>query len=444
MSDTMQLVRWALEQSCGLRQGEAARDPVAALAATERARTFAEYFRWPCGGFRIYGDICVTSHTYVKKPGDGTGPGYPYPGYGFVVAKAFEPQGGIERILATCATCPANTKPHDPARCGGMLHKYPDDDETQVQLEQIVNRLGLGEQLRASFPVTTPLWYAFWMQSPMPPSAAPVLASILTEMAKEDGRDTQADLSWRRRHVRDLHTFVRALQIAAEGRMTLHVSLAPPSQIEFGLYFVFSHCPRCKAQARIRRRQRGYPSELHECRVCGTKFPPTETVGSQRDNYEEEDLRNLLGQTAFEAFAAECLMAHGATPEASRTIVAEAEKAERARRAEWKQHLRRQEQRETWLHTVLYAGLKAQWIEHEGLKPAPMFAAGAFAEVLRRVRERKLTIVALSHRSKSAERNKYEEFRSNDRVEEVFAQWQAEGCNELFGAIIDVPDSLLD
>jgi Zn ribbon nucleic-acid-binding protein len=446
MADTIQIVRWALQQSCSLRQADAIHDPSAALSAVAYARTIANYIRKPRDEFGIFGDIFVTGHTYAKEPGEKKGLGHPYPSGGFVISKTFEPCGGLERILATCASCSANTRPHDPAQCCGTFYQRPSSAEAQIQLEQIVNRTGLSAQLAAAFPTTNPMWHSFWIQSPLSPDACRVLATILSEMANEDSAGTTPSGSEVPPHVPELRRFVRAAEIAADGAFALHVSLAPPGHTDFGFYTIFPHCPRCKAEAQVARWQRKYPAELLECRVCGMRFSPAETASSRRDDYERDDLHVLLGQQAFESFATEYLIAQGATPDDSRFIVAETEKMERAREADLEQKRLHRAREKMWLQAVLYTGLNVQWIKDEDdgpLEPAPMFFAVEFAELLRRAEEKSLTIVELFHRSKSSDLDRYAPRTAVTRPGDVLAKWQAEGCNELFSATIRVPDNLL-
>jgi hypothetical protein len=85
------------------------------------------------------------------------------------------------------------------------------------------------------------------------------------------------------------------------------------------------HCPFCKAPGQLKRWQRKYPTELHTCRVCGTRFSPAETATSRRDEWNRKDLREILGDEAFRRFARDYLVARGETVEAAKGIVEETE-----------------------------------------------------------------------------------------------------------------------
>ena len=94
---------------------------------------------------------------------------------------------------------------------------------------------------------------------------------------------------------KDVRHFLNALEAAVRWELPVHVSLAPLGHTDFGLYTVFPHCPRCKANAPVGRWQESYPTKPHECRVCGHTFNPDEHHSSERDEHR------LGGRQAGEA-----------------------------------------------------------------------------------------------------------------------------------------------
>ena len=446
MADTMQVVRWALGQSCALRTtAEAAREPSEALAAIGKARTISRAMGRPFRGFGIYGDICVTGNTFASieaRSSNRKAPTWHYPCNGFVVSKELAGVGGLEGLVKMCRGCPANTESPRPAGCAGTIYQSPESPAVQEQFEGIIARLGLEVAMGEAFGVTTPLWYGFWIKSPVPRRGLEVMAPIFERMLQEDRAESEAAKpgSVRRDHIRELDSFVRALTMARDAELELRVSMAPPGHTDFGYYTVFPHCPVCKAEARLARWKRRYPTQLYTCQSCGNAYPPAETASSEKDDLDLPELRQMLGDERFREFAASYLMAQGVDARQAAQIVDGQERWDEQRRAKIASEHRQAERQEAYVQAVLYAGLHP--LKEEADEEGALFGTEEFAEILRRCEARGITVVMMKHVSREEALDRAAWRRIGNPLD-LFNKWRAEGCRERFGAVFRVADTVL-
>jgi hypothetical protein len=461
MADTIQIVRWAIRQGCRLRADDAVVEPSAALSAVGAAQTYAGYLGATSDGFGVFGDVCVTGYTFAKGPKDRKGNSYRYPSDGFVISETFKDLGGVDGLGAMCRQCPANGTHDRPAGCAGTLYQRPFSDETQEQLERIIDRLGLSAEFAEVFPQTTPIWYGLWARSPVSRPAMRLLRLIIAAIYEEDAA---APEEMSRTHLPELAAFVRAVRVAEERGLELRVSMAPPGHTDLGWYTVFPHCPFCKAEARLERWRRSYPTQLYVCEVCGTAYPPSEMASSTRDRYDRRELSEILG-TRFRAFAKIYLQSFGATPAEADRIIDAQEAWERERKASIERDRLEARRQERYVRSVLYAGLHPSYDDDDEAndveKPAEpgkgdagdddnnkqtgfaLFDAAEFAELLRRCHERGVKVTLMFHRSTSEDLDRWT-FRAILKPLDVLAKWQSEGCGEKFGAGMQVPKAILD
>ncbi|HWE96516.1 MAG TPA: hypothetical protein VG269_21320 [Tepidisphaeraceae bacterium] len=436
MADTRQIVRWALEQTCGLRPAAAMCDPAEALNCTERASAFSEYTVQKGQGFGLLGDVCVTRYasapTFKRFKGGGV---LGYPHSGFVVSREFERVGGVEGLVNMCRRCPANATPARPAGCAGVILQNPDSPQRQQKLEGIISRLGLEAAVAEAFQKTQPLWYGFWVRSPLSAQAIDVLYAVISEILDEDTIEIARY---------ELRPFIDALRIAQQGRLKLHVSMSPPGHTDFGRYTVFPHCPACKAGARVEQWQKRYPTNLYTCHVCGTKYRPAETASSENEPDDDPGLSEILGREQFREFAKAYLIVQGLSEIDAATAIEEMEHAADQRRAKDAEAALRAARKETYVQDVLYAGLHpvVGKMHEKALCSSHLFAPGEFSELLRRCREKCVAVSLMFHRSDTDDLGRAT-YDLPTNPEEVFAKWKSEGCNELFGAWFNVPDDLL-
>jgi formylglycine-generating enzyme required for sulfatase activity len=302
MADTLQIVSWALERKCPFRSGDQWFLPDRTSTQLADLRTVASAE----GDGRIVNGICVTSWTTER---DNSGNVHQIPCSGFRIEERLGPVGGLAVALATCRACEANAKTElgiDVAGCFGHLDVWPDSEELDQQLWGIIEQRNLEHRLRSAFPVTNPLWYGFWINSPLRRVQAEFLHELLDATCDHD--DPQD---------KDVRHFLKALEAAVRRELPVHVSLAPLGHTDFGMYTVFPHCPRCKANAPVGRWKESYPKEPHECRVCGHTFIPDEHHRSERDEYDWDahSLEKQLGETGYGQFVRAFLFHRGCSPE---------------------------------------------------------------------------------------------------------------------------------
>jgi formylglycine-generating enzyme required for sulfatase activity len=301
MADTRQVVSWALERKCAFRSEEQWFLPARTCAQLADLRTVASAE----GDGRVVNGVCVTSWTTER---DNAGNVHIVPCSGFRIEDRLGPVGGLAAALATCRACEANAKTElgiAVAGCFGHLDIWPDSEDLDRQLWGIIEQRNLEQRLRAAFPVTTPLWYGFWIKSPLRRVQAEFLHELLDAACDHD--DPQD---------KDVRHFLHALEAAVRWELPVHVSLAPLGHTDFGMYTVFPHCPRCKANAPVGRWKESYPTEPHQCRVCGHTFNPDEHHSSERDEYdwEADRLEKQLAEAGYEPFVRAFLLHRGCSP----------------------------------------------------------------------------------------------------------------------------------
>jgi formylglycine-generating enzyme required for sulfatase activity len=299
MADTRRGISWSLERPCPLRGGEDWTLP----SATHRQLGDISAYSNALQDGRVLDDICVTGRTYSS--------GRPeemvlLPCSGFRVSLALARFGGEEAVRAACGECEANVAPVEPpvlASCHGFLQARPDSEELETELREKVRLKGLEEEVTCFFPRTTPLWYGFWIQSPLRRPQCEVLLALLH--GSDDPGDKSDD---------DLRHFLAALQAAVDLELPLHVEMAPPGHVDCGWSTVFPHCPRCKADAPVARWQQSYSNESIDCQVCGQRYSPGATHKSEPEDesaWEAQRLDNVLGAGEVEAFSRRFLAHQG-------------------------------------------------------------------------------------------------------------------------------------
>lgn len=462
MADTIQLVQWALGQTCSLRPPRDDGFPETPTRVLDQVRTLQTYASGLSErdyGFGVYGDICVTSTTYGARPGGKKWKlGPTVPAGGFVISREFAPLGGIEALKDQCARCPANVAPPTAAQCAGTLQQWPDSRETEEQLQRIISRLGLAREMAERFPATTPVWYGLWAVSPVPVASLPLLRLLLGEMLGEDRRDTKLQSRAHQSQFRDFEKLIAAIDIAEAKKLPLHVKLTPLGHTDFGIYTIFPHCPFCKACARTERWRNRYPSELLECHVCGTRFSPSETASSSKMKWESDELREEMGDEAFHRFTADYLLARGEAPEKIPGIIAATAEKEREREEKNRMRLEEERRNREYVETHIFRDLprvSPPSPEHfdgddddddessEEADDRPWFAIEEVEEIIRRCEVLGVQILAMIHRSRDEDMDQFESINARGAsATEILTQWKAEGCNEKFWVSCSVPKEL--
>lgn len=139
-----------------------------------------------------------------------------------------------------------------------------------------IRRTGIESSLRAAFHVTDPLWYGFWVDSPLTREQCGLLSTLFTDLVSAVPR-----------YGDHLQAFIDALNVSMETNRELHVDLAPPGHSDMGWCTTFVHCPRCKAEGPFEPWQESYPSEEINCPTCGYSYSPAATHSTEREYFAE-------------------------------------------------------------------------------------------------------------------------------------------------------------
>lgn len=308
MADTRQVVNWSLERKCNFRAGDDWFLPNETYRQLSDLRTLARAH----ADDRVVDGICVTGWTIGR---DNSGGYHEIPVSGFPIEDRVHRYGGIAEVHKTCGECEANADSMLDTRiagCFGYLEVSPDSPELDEQLWKIIDERDLGDRLKSTFLVTTPLWYGFWIESPLRRLHAELLHELLDAACDhDDPRD------------KDVVHFLNALQAAINWELPVHVSLAPLGHSDFGWHTVFPHCPRCKANAPVGRWQKEFPNDPYQCKVCAHIFNPNEHHSSKRDNYEWDanSLKDQLGERGYEDFTKRFLLHRGCAEQQVKEII---------------------------------------------------------------------------------------------------------------------------
>lgn len=467
MADTLQIVTWALEKTCLLRDEKQAKSTSEAFEAVGRARMYSENLRNKTREFGIFDDVYVTSYTFYNCPKSKKGrPSVPYPTSGFLISKEFKSLDGPTGLFAMCSSCQANTTRSEIAGCCGKLHQRPDSQETEEQIRGIIFRLGLERQFEEMFPKTTPIWYGLWAVSPVPTQSLELLRTIISTMRDEYALEMEINHKVDKKLLWEFTHFVKATEVAQQQNIPLHVNLLPLGHTDFGWHTIFPHCPFCKAAARIERWQRKYPTALYDCHVCGRRYSPAETAQGKRMNKEQDDLREVLGTARFLEFVKEYLIVHGETAESAGEIIREKEAQEIAKQENLLKLQAVQKKKREFLEVRIFNGLEtaspppSHYEEDElSSQKERWFTSKVFYEVLRRCEIHGVLIRRMIHDSFDGKTDRQESPRNFGQTEamqtsqklplhianprEIFNKWLSEGCDGKFNAAYQVPDEVV-
>jgi transposase-like protein len=305
VSDTLQVVTWALEQECQFRRGESWQTPD---RTTEQLSDLRVVSRALVDGRAIDG-VCVTGfscerHDLLNPHDVENHIGVPVSGFG--IPDRLGSYGSIDSAQATCQECEANVS-RDPQRelvgCHGhIFFIQPDSDELEKSLRNAARQLGLQAALTTAFLPTSPLWYGFWAQSPLRKDQVDVLAPLFSHTFTDEDQECSG-----------IDHFLRALNATVRLNIPLHVSLAPSGHIDLGWCTEFPHCPRCKANAPVEHWQEQYSRDEHTCEVCGYAFIPDDTYSRTevKDvlDRDADSLERLLGPEKYPEFVRRSIFA---------------------------------------------------------------------------------------------------------------------------------------
>jgi hypothetical protein len=313
MGDIDQEVRWALHRECPFRTGEQWYSPDKTIDQLGDFWLIALAH----DANRIVDGICVVAWSDAQ---DNSGKSYEIPMTGFRISERLNTEGGLPQVIATCKSCAANVKSLfslDIGGCFGQLSVAVDSDEFDDLLWRIIRERDLEQRLRSLFPVTVPLWYGLWINSPLQQVHAEFLIELFRAVPNDAWPAYSLLIPYQVRH------FTRALIAAIRWKIPLQVSLHPAGHCDFGTTSIASHCPRCKATAVRRRPGDAEAFEPHHCRVCGHQFNPDDYGSSTYNEMSglDRSLRALLGLDGYEEFGKRFLLAQGCSPEIADEVV---------------------------------------------------------------------------------------------------------------------------
>ena len=253
------------------------------------------------------------------------------PSSGIKIAEIAEELGGWAQIRSNCANCEANvatppnvktsdlpvaanSKPQSlVGGCHGTLEvMYPQSGSLDELFWRVIQRHDLEGQLREAFQLTDPLWFGFWMDSPLNRQQCKSLLALLSRalplLWEKDPSDpisdpvfgdvqfAFSDFNPAESYGKEYAAFFRALEASINYDLPLHVHLPPPGHTDMGCYTIFAHCPRCKASADVPRWGE-VQSETYSCKVCQNEFDPASTASSESDDFDFDrgSLEKLLG-----------------------------------------------------------------------------------------------------------------------------------------------------
>lgn len=446
MADLSQRVVWSLDYRCPIRDSDSPGSPSEVEAALGPAVQYEHALRGGSDSAELIGDTVVTSVRSLSDPFQlGALSRLNFPESGWSVSEALASWGGASQVFSLCGKCPANPGRLRLGGCSGSLDMDPDSKVLDDLLGQALVEAELTELYRLYFESTTPLWYGLWIKRQLDGDKQVALQRILQALEK-DGEAT--GLQWDRT---GLHRLIAALDHAVTVGIGMQVELLPPRRQVLDLLNTFPHCPRCRGAASDQAWQRPYPTHLHTCSVCGSRFSPAETVSAIRVPDPSGSLYDGLGKKGYREMLETYLERRGIHGENAARISRIVEKTIEKERA-FRVHLDSlKERRQQYLKRHVFFGLEPLLPppsgvlndEHAGVNDEQTwFGAEDFEAVLHRVVSLGVTVRYMTHMGSdvSLERHVWEGI---DDPLAIFREWIESGCQSKFSALLLVPPSML-
>lgn len=441
MSDTIQSVLWALGQKCPLKPTADWENPATVIRALSEARTYSSVRKQEERGTGIFGNVCVCYATPVL-PGampEGKSPRYGYPYDGFVLSSQYSSIGGFLALDRFCGNCPANGDPGGIGGCVGSFH-LPLSSEEQQQLNRLIDRLGLGSKLDLYFPQIRLEWLRFWINSPIPAEVADTLLQLLKAVVDENRQKSKARYeSWREAQLR---AFVRILERSIATNIPLSVSVTPPGHADMGWHTVFPHCPRCKAEAPVKRWKRKYPDAEIVCAICGAHYSPAKTHSATQDQSHDSRLRELLSQVEYELLAVRCLKVQGASEAEASEIVQKQEELERIRQEKIARNAEIARKHRRFIEKVIYLGLNNLHSRDDDSSDW-LFSPEDTAEIIRRCESCRGEVLYIWHQSESGEHDESVHAPWPTSASKSLKELHENGCRDKFSVALKIPQDMV-
>jgi len=327
MADTGQIASWSLERPCPLRTGADWFLPVSTRQQLGRLRSVASSL----SNGREFEEIIITGYSVPDFDDvlDGVWDHSPkstwVPVSGFRAGSAIRPYTDVEQIVEICRNCEANCASSQPLKivgCFGWVDTPVSWERVEPLLQRVLRDRNLSERLDRLFVRTKPLWWGFWIDSPLNRPQAELLLELFETAFSDVASEQMND--------EGMSGFLAALKASIDWQIPLHVAMSPPGHTDLGYITTFAHCPRCKAEARLKRWTGSYPKTPYKCHVCSHVYIPRDTAASKPDDglnskpggddSEPSDLRELLGDD-YDDFAIRFLIHRGCTVEQATMII---------------------------------------------------------------------------------------------------------------------------
>lgn len=280
---TPQFVRWAILNSCPLRQMDDENLPDVTF---RQLRGLRELSVGLIEG-RVMDGICVHPDATSARPTTALG---------FLINEVLDAYGDKEFVAGCCTPCPANAVARDQpdtwAGCYGWLpasddfnfeitSKHPPSpiavtaeetstqtSELKIDLVQLMDDVILDADQMAKadvfFKKTSPRWYGIWQASRLDSDQIDFLLCVFDEMVLRVA-SRSAD---RLQPNSDLVRFRNALRACSEHSLELHLELIPPGTSDGATWIQVAHCPACKHEMKI------VQQRSQTCPACGRRGNP--------------------------------------------------------------------------------------------------------------------------------------------------------------------------
>lgn len=311
MSSLSRLMFWSLDYTCPMRPETQLKDPqeIAVRLGKVRALSRSE----------ILDDICITATGFSTH--DPASIWFPLDG--FIIGETFSNIGGKKAVRESCLNCHANTARHTRqlAGCAGTIHFDPDimNEEDDKRLQEIIAS-GMNDDYHRLFIPTNPVWYSFWIPSPLSAEQCQFLTVLFEKFLQDKNitqvRQKQPGLPTFVRKLRgvlsnalasgnrrpDFTNFMRAAQISIQHDIPLYVMMLPwGGSAGRGSHRYFDHCPRCKATTELPEYRMASDVTI-TCHVCGFEYARN-TSRREWHREEEPSLIEQMGTDAWKEFA---------------------------------------------------------------------------------------------------------------------------------------------
>jgi hypothetical protein len=268
---TPEFVRWTIARPCALRDEYRWTDPEQTERLLRPVRAAGEAIHQG----RTFDGVAFASFPPVA--------GELQHVRGFLLDETLAVFGGRDCVAAACDACPANASSLPQrgwAGCYGMFY-LDDADAFHAAVEHALRDNPAGAAIRRSFHEASPLWYGFWIESPLIEERASRLLAVLTSVVE---RAPNAAPS--------LAEFLVALQVSLESRLPMYARLVPAGRRRNGAWKLDPHCKRCGAPRVLG----GGP-----CGACGVRGE--ECAGRTRKVRGERPYAPLIKQLGAENLA---------------------------------------------------------------------------------------------------------------------------------------------